>query len=205
MKAYLGGKKNMENNVKMGVYTRNGEDISFNYHTNIGVADKVKFVNAVSIFLIGDNYYSVLRDIAFDYVIIKTFTDIDMTEIDDSTTFLKSIESFLAETNIVEIVKANIDEELIEELNKAVDDNIEYRTGIHRNPISEGIGQLLKTAEKKLSNIDTEGMMEMMKIISGMSSEFTMEKMLNAYANSDVFKKNRETDNTSEKIIPITK
>ena len=177
----------MNRNVKMGVYTKNGEENTFSYYTALRAVDKLKFVNYVTGTLVGDNYNSVIRDIIFDYAIISIMTDIDTSAIDNSISPINDIEILLDETNIVEIVKANA-EALIEELNNAVDENIAYRTGIHKNPIAESLGHLLNTIEKKISGIDTEKMMEMAQVLSNISGELTVDKMLEAYANSDLFK-----------------
>lgn len=179
----------MNKNVKMGVYTRNGESISFNFYTNLRAVDKMKFVDTVTSYVVGDNYNSVIRDMMFDFTIIDIFTDVDITEIVNSkTNSINMIEDLLDETNIAAIVKANAESGLIAELEKAVDDNIEYRTGVRRNPIADGISSLLKTIETKLAGIDTDGMMQMAQVISGMSGEMTPERVLEAYSKSDMFK-----------------
>lgn len=179
----------MKKNVKMGVYTRNGESISFNFYTNLRAVDKMKFVDTVTGYVVGDNYNSVIRDMMFDFTIIDIFTDVDITEIVNSkTNSINMIEDLLDETNIAAIVRANAESGLIAELEKAVDDNIEYRTGVRRNPIADGISSLLNTIETKLAGIDTDGMMQMAQVISGMSGEMTPERVLEAYSKSDMFK-----------------
>ena len=75
-------------------------------------------------------------------------------------------------------------------MNKAVDDNIEYITGIHKNPIAESLGSLLNTIEKKFSGIDTESMMKMAEVFGNMGDKLTADKVLDAYIKSGVFKKN---------------
>lgn len=177
----------MNRDIKMGVYTKNGEENVFNYYATLRAVDKIKFVNYVTNTLVGDNYNSVIRDIIFDYAIIDIFTDIDTSDIDNSIDPINDIENLLDETNIVDIVKANIPE-LIDELNKAVDDNIAYRTGIHKNPIAESLSNLLNTINAKVSGIDTEKMMEMAEILSNVSGELTADKAIDAYFKSDVFK-----------------
>ena len=79
---------------------------------------------------------------------------------------------------------------MIDELNKAVDYNIEYRTGIHKNPITESLSRLMDTIDRKLGDIDTDAIMEFAQVFSGMTGELTPEKMLDAYTSSDIFKQN---------------
>ena len=111
----------MIRNVRTGVYTYNGEEVSFNFYTSISAYDEVRFVNTVTNTLVDDSYISVIRNLIFDFEIIDIFTDIDISNIKD----INAIEQFLEETNIVEIVKANVDSDVVEELNRAVDENIE--------------------------------------------------------------------------------
>ena len=183
----LGGNR-MKVNVKMSTYTHNGEEKSFNFYTSLRAMNKLKFVNIVTDLVIGDNYNSVIRDMMFDFAIVEVFTDIDTSAIHSSSNSIEMIEDLLDETNIVDIVKANAEYGLIEELNKAVDDNIEYRTGVRKNPIAESLSHLLNTIEQKMSGIDTESMMQFAEIISSMSGELTTDKMLEAYSKSNMFK-----------------
>ena len=101
---------------------------------------------------------------------------------------IEQIEEFLDDTNIVEIVKANVDKKLIVELEKAVDENIEYRTGIHKNTLEDALTSLLHTVEQKINDVDTEGMMEMAMKLNSISDELTPERMLQAYSETDMFK-----------------
>lgn len=184
----------MIKNVMTGVYTRNGEENSFNFYTSLRAVDKVSFVNSVTDMLIDENYNSVLRNMMFDYMIIEIFTDVDTSSITDpnNKNAINMIEDLLDETNIVDVVKESVDVGLIEELNKAVDDNIEYRTGIHKNPLSEGLSYILATIEKKMSNINTDELMKVAEMFNGIKGELTMDKMVEAYSKSNVFKQKYE-------------
>lgn len=183
----------MANNVKTGVYMRNGVEETFNFYTSISTLNKLNFIKfVVNSIVDNDNYYSILKDLVFDFAIINVFTDIDVSEIKESTNSIGMIERLLDETNIVDIVKENVDNGVIEELNDAIEKNIEYKTGIHKNPIADSVVSLLNTIEQKVSEFDTLSMVEMAKIMSEVSGELTADKMLEAYTNSDMFKKNYE-------------
>lgn len=175
-------------NVKTGAYTYKNESIPFNFYTELRAVDKIKFINAVCDTLIDTNYYSVIRDLVFDFQIVNVFTDVVVPELQDSPSPISIIEEFLDGTNIVEIVKANVDKKLIAELEKAVDENIEYRTGIHKNTLEDALTSLLHTVEQKINDVDTEGMMEMAMKLNSISDELTPEKMLQAYSETDMFK-----------------
>lgn len=175
-------------NVKTGAYTYKNESIPFNFYTELRAVDKIKFINAVCDTLIDTNYYSVIRDLVFDFQIVNVFTDVVVPELQDSPSPISIIEEFLDDTNIVEIVKANVDKKLIAELEKAVDENIEYRTGIHKNTLEDALTSLLHTVEQKINDIDTEGMMEMAMKLNSISDELTPERILQAYSETDMFK-----------------
>lgn len=181
----------MMKEVKMGVYTRGEETFDFNFYTDLSSVNKLKFVNSVVNILIDDEHYnSVIRDLIFDFYVIDIMTDIDTAEFEDSLTFLDDVEQFLLETNIVEIVKANASPVLFDELNKAVDDSIQYLTGIRFNPLNDAIANLLSTLEKKINEVDLGSIMNMAQKFIGITDEFTPESVVNAYMNSDIHKKN---------------
>lgn len=176
-------------NIKTGAYIYKDKNILFNFYTELNAVDKIKFIKSVCDILIDTNYYSVIRDLVFDFQIINIFTDVVVPEIDDSPNPISVIEEFLNDTNIVKIVKANVDKKLIDELEIAVDENIEYRTGIHKNKLGDALASLINTIETKINNIDTEGMMEMATKLNNISGELTPQNILKAYSESDIFKK----------------
>ena len=192
-----------ENNIKLGVYNLNGEDFTFNFKTSLSAIEKVYFVNSVTESLIDDNYNYVLKDLIFDFYIVDVFCiDFDMSDIFKSESLIENIENLLDETNIVDIIKANVDADVISELRDAVDLNIEYRTGIHINPISSSFANLLDTLNNKFSGFDLDKMMEIADPMSKIAGELTPEKMLDAYAKTNIFKehwdnseKNDDADN----------
>ena len=187
----------MMKEMRNGVYTYNDETYSFNFVTNLSASDKAIFVRTVVDTIVdNDSYDSVLRDIIFDYTIISMFTDVDTSlfKVEDNdnsiVTDIDLIEEFLLDTNIVEIVRANAFPTLFEQLEKAVDKSIEYRTGIHPSPISDALSSLLSTIEKKIEGIDSNALMGMAQKFAGMTDELTPESIMNAYMNSDFHKNN---------------
>lgn len=182
----------MKNNVKTATYTRNGEEINFNYYTSLSANNKMKFVKTVTNILVGEDYFSIVRDLIFDFAIVEIFTDVDTSEITNPNNYdsIGKIEELLDETNIVEIVRSNVEDDLIEELAEAIDDDIAYHTGIHKNPLAESASALLDVLKEKVVEFDVE------KISKYIFNELTVEKVLEAYAKSDTFKKNRRKSTT---------
>lgn len=176
--------------VMTGTYNKGKKSFNFNFYTDISATDKIKFVNSVVNILVDDkSYNSIVRDLVFDFYIIDIFSDINTTELKE-VSFVKNAEEFLEETNIVDIIKANAKIGLIEELNHAVNQSIEYRTGIHLNPLNEALTSLINTLEKKINDVDLVSMMEMAAKFSGMTEEFTPENIVKAYMTTDTYKKN---------------
>lgn len=181
----------------MGVYTHNDVDYNFNFATDISAYNKLIFVNSVVETIVSDdNYNSIVRDLIFDFNIVKVFTDVNTSFVnsrdDDGNNInpIIPIEQFLEETNVVDIVKANMRIGLLDELNNAVNKSIQYLTGIHPNPIGESIANLINTIEKKINEIDLESATEVIQKFANMSEDFTFDNAVNAYMKSDFHKNN---------------
>lgn len=189
----------MAKEMNKGVYTYNDETLSFNFITSLSAYDKLIFVNAVVDTIINGNRYDfIVKDLITDFTIIRFFTDVDTSFInqkDDEGNDINPIifiEQFLDETNIVEIVKANMKFGLLEELNNAINLAIQYRTGIHPNYLNDALASLVSTLEKKINEVDPSEMMKMAQKFAGMTEDFTLENAISYYMNSDVHKKNLE-------------
>ena len=187
----------MMEEMKNGVFTYNGVSHNFDFMTSLSAHDKQTFVKTVVNNLVGDDGYDVvIRDLIFDFIVVDIFTNIDTSFInmkDDDGNDINPvilIEHFLEETNVADIVKANMEAGLLDELNRAVDLNIRYLTGIHPSPIADSIASLLSTIEKKINEVDLDSMMDMAKTFAGMTGDITPESIINAYITSDIHKKN---------------
>lgn len=188
---------NMDKNIETAVYVRDGKEIEFSYYIDVPMSAKLAFVNSVVGVVVGDDYYyPMLKDMIFDYQLIELFaSDVnasDEVSTDDSYAIIDNIEVFLADTNIADVLKINLDIDLLMELYDAVDKAIEYKTGIHPSPIADGVASILKIAENKLRDFDMDSMTGMAKTFAKMQGDITPDKMLEAYAKSDIFKKQHE-------------
>ena len=183
--------------MMIGTYTCNDETHNFNFATDISAYRKMMFVDYVVNSIVDENRYnSIVRDMIFDFGIVAIFTDINTSFVnvkDDDGNAINPIifiEQFLEETNVVDIVKANMKIGLFEELNKAVNNSIEYRTGIHTNPLGEALASLLSTLERKINEIDLGNAMDMVQKFANMTGEFTPDSIVKAYIESGANKKN---------------
>ena len=193
-------------NIKTGVYFLNDESHNFNFATDLSAYRKMMFVNYVVNSLVSDNSYdSIVRDMIFDFSLISIFTNIDTSFInqtdDDGNSInpIISIEQFLEETNVVDIVKANMEDGLLEQLNDAVNKSIEYRTGIHPSPLNDALASLVNTLEKKINEFDMGSMMDMAQKFAGMTGELNVDNIVKAYVDSDTHKQNLEEIAKSKK------
>ena len=182
---------------KIGVFTYKNEDYDFEFKASLSAYDKMLFVKTVVDTIVNvDSYDSIIRDLIFDFAIIEVFTNIDTSFIEmkdengEDVNPIILIEHFLEESNVVNVVRENVNGYLFEELNRAIDLNVQYLTGICPNPLNETLGNLLSTLDKKIDGIDLESMMNMAKKFSEMTDDFTMDNLVNAYMNSDIHQKN---------------
>lgn len=181
----------MMKEVMTAVYMHNDDNINFDFYTDLSTSDKLKLVNSVIDILIDDEHYnSIIRNLVFDFFVIDIFSDVDMSEFKNSPRFIDDVEEFLEETNIIDVIKANVKDGLMDELNKAIDDSIEYRTGIHKNVLNDALASLVNTLESKISEIDSDSMIEMANVFSGITDDFTTENIVKAYMQSDIHKNN---------------
>ncbi len=195
-------------NSKMGAYIdpKTDKEVSFNFWTDLGAKDKMRFVANVTDTIIGENYFSFLKNLIFDFEIIEMFTDIDTSDVSEATDTISMIEEFVNTTKVVEIVKSNVKQGLIDELMQAVEDNLEYRTGVHHNPLTNSVVGLINTIETKINEIDTNSMAQLAEMFNGMTGEITADGIINAYANSPIFLQSLEDrqkahDKRFEKIV----
>lgn len=177
------------NEIMTGTYidTKTNKETLFTFKTNISIKDKIQFVSDVTALMIGENYFSFLKDLIFDFEIINVFTDIDVSEILNAADAIGEIENIVTNTKIVEIVKSNVDNTILDELKIAVNSNIEYKTGVHNNIIEDSIVQLLSSIKSKIDSIDTETVLQMAEVLSTLGNNVTSEGIVNAYANSPAF------------------
>lgn len=206
----------MNNYVATDTFEYNGEAIEFNYFTRFNMSNRVAFIDAVVESIVGESetttededgnkvttvnkfYYPMLKDMIFDYQLMLRFSDVVMTDyvgdIDNLSNgeLIDTIEKFMNETNIGTIMKLGIDIDELNTLIDGVDKAIEYKTGIHPSPIADGIASLLDTVEKKFAGIDMDSMKDMANVFGKLQGNITPEKMLEAYAKSDVFKQQRD-------------
>lgn len=188
-------------NIKTGTYFNytNDETYNFKFATDLSAHRKLMFVNYVVNSIIDEDRYDyIVKDLVFDFGLVALMTDIDTSFINstdedgDPINPIVFIEPFLEETNIVDVVKANMEVGLLDELNEAVNKSIEYRTGIHPSPIADSIASLLSTIEKKISEVDLGSAMEMAQKLAGITDEFNLDNVMKAYMESDIHKTNLE-------------
>lgn len=180
---------NMKNEMENGVYTKGEETFEFSFLTDLSASKKMDFVNSVVGYVVTNSDYNfVIKDIIFDFEIIHKFTNYNISDIKEADDTLGAIEELLSTTNIVEIVKSNMIDGLYEELVKAVDLDIQYKTGIRNNDILNSVERILDTIEEKVKDIDTKGFDEFAKLFNSVSGEMTPDKLLEAFAKSNMYK-----------------
>lgn len=187
---------------KTGVYKRviEGEekDFDFEFQTDISMESKLTFVNLVVGNLVKEDtktYFSAMLDLIFNYVLVQRFTNIDINTIvgEDDKDSINKIEEFFDNSNVIEILKANIESDVIDSLYKSVLDNIEYKTGVRQNNVLGTINSILKVIEDKTKELDISKLMESAEKLNAIKDGLTPEKILEAYANTSMFTENKTT------------
>lgn len=165
-------------NIKTGVAIdkRTNEELKFNFQTDLTIKEKIRFVSSVVNTVVGDDYYSFLKDLIFDFEIIEIFTDIDTSDISKATDRIATMEEFVNNTNVVEIVKAN-SENVIAELYQAVEDDLEFKTSVHRSTVLNSLEKLINSLDNAL-NKNYDDIVSMAKKINEMG-DIQSEDLLN--------------------------
>lgn len=187
----------MMKEMKNGVFVYNDEAYNFDFKTSLSAYEKMVFVKTVVNNLVDENGYDVIiKDLIFDFAIIEVFTNVDTSFIDakdddgEDINPIIIIEHFLNNTNIVDIVRANMEHGLLDELNHAIDLNIQYLTGIRSSSLNDALTSLVRTLEKKSNEFDLESAMKAVQKFANMTEDFTLENAMKYYMDSDVHKKN---------------
>lgn len=178
------------------------KEIEFKYYKEISLSKKLDFVNNVLDVLFQNNYcYAVIRNELFDIMLVDSFTDVFLEE-EDFTFTINEIDKFLSKTNVVDILKKEINPTLLKELSDTIDINIAYKTGVNLNSISTSFSSLLKTIEEKVSNFNVDELTNTLKEFANITDELSQEKIIELYTKSDKYKKNyKGTLNNKNKQI----
>ena len=178
------------------------KEIDFKYRTELTLQQKVSFANFVLGVIFDDDYcFSIIKNEVFDIALIYMFTDV--LKYDEDFTFsLNNIEEMLNTTNVIEILKKEIDNDLIKDLNEVIDINIAYKTGVNVNSISTSFSSLLKTIENKVSDFDVDEFSNTLKKFGDITNGMSPDKIMELYTKTDAYKKNyKGTLSTKNKQI----
>ena len=178
------------------------KEIDFKYRTELTLQQKVSFTNFVLGVIFDDDYcFSIIKNEVFDIALIYMFTDV--LKYDEDFTFsLNNIEEMLNTTNVIEILKKEIDNDLIKDLNEVIDINIAYKTGVNVNSISTSFSSLLKTIENKVSDFDVDEFSNTLKKFGDITNGMSPDKIIELYTKTDAYKKNyKGTLSTKNKQI----
>ena len=178
------------------------KEIDFKYRTELTLQQKVSFVNFVLGVIFDDDYcFSIIKNEVFDIALIYMFSDV--LKYDEDFTFsLNNIEEMLNTTNVIEILKKEIDNDLIKDLNEVIDMNIAYKTGVNVNSISTSFSSLLRTIENKVSDFDVDEFSNTLKKFGDITNGMSPDKIIELYTKTDAYKKNyKGTLSTKNKQI----
>ena len=166
------------------------KEVDFQYCTELNLQEKVDFINGVlQVLFQNDYYYSILKQKVFDFMLINFFTNVIKNEEEFDLTLIK-MDNIVINTTIIDVIYDKVDKNLIQELYDAIEVNIEYKTGIHKDELSTTFSSLLKELNDKVSNLDIENLVSSLGKLGDISNNATLDKILDAYTKTDAYKKN---------------
>jgi len=163
-----------ENNIIKFHY--NGKEYETKYNNRlISAIDRAGFMLYVcNTIIANDNYYSMLRELAFEAALIKQTTDIDIKELmnldEDEELSFSDIEAFIANSNIIDVLMGLLSENTIRQLNRYIDKNIAFRTGLHENDMGAAIGRLFNSIADKIDGVDGKQLAGAIKTLSSIGN-----------------------------------
>lgn len=185
-----------------------GKTYEYTYKDNLSLAEKMLFVSSVVDKVYdGEMYFGFAKDFFIRQAIIAYFTNVKMDEMNGGSDL---IEKFVYDTDIVDTVMEDMSNGVIAELEKAIDENIQIKTGIKKRNLEDAIIEVLDKMSSKVDEIDVQTLLSFMKKLADTQGEFTPEQVLNAYMNTDMFKQNAEerasiAKERQDKIIQFAK
>lgn len=138
-----------------GIYTYNGTEYEFEYKTVLTAMQRLMTIMNIEQVLLQDgHYYSLLKDIAIKYYILRAYApDFEYpTTITDADGDLDwdEIEIFFADTDIYAIIAENADTIQFQEMLENLDNDLAYQTGIDKASITNELIQLIHSYKEIL-------------------------------------------------------
>lgn len=169
------------------IYKYNNEEIKYSIKPYVSMLDRIKIIkDTTRICIIDDDYFSCLKDIAFNIALINVLTDIDLGDmsIDDTEDFIKN-------TDVITTIKNIVGENFIKELKQEANYNIEYKTGIHEDSISKCVSDFFKILNEKIRFDQTKANAILEKLNSLDFEKLDINSLVDSYIKSEEFKNNK--------------
>ena len=128
----------------------NGEIVEFNYNSELSLSQKVNFVMEVAEMIVSETigYAYIIKEVIFNYCLVKYFTDIAIFENDEDFS-LDMIDAFIKDNKetVIDTITKAMGEDMFNELSKACDEAIEFRKA-HFSDYKEEISDLLQVVRE---------------------------------------------------------
>lgn len=137
--------------MNKGIYKNfNGKTEEFHYENELSLSQKVNFVMEMAGMVVSGTmgYAYVLKEVIFNYCLIKYFTDIVLFKNDDDFN-LDMIDAFMKDNKetVIDTITRTIGEDMFNELSMACDEAIEFRK-THFSDYKEEISDLLQVVRE---------------------------------------------------------
>ena len=126
------------------------------------------------------------KDTFFKFALIKFFTNYDTESVVND---FDEIYMLVNNTDIIEEIKKNVKEEIIDDLQK----NVDVLFGYSDNTILNSVQKILNNITKMTSEIGSDAFIEFINKFSDFSKEFEPEKIIDLFGNhKDLFLKDKK-------------
>lgn len=169
-----------------GQFTYKDETYDVKYTDTLTTFEKLQFINNTVSWVVGEDYRPILKRFAYRYNLCL-LSDVDFNQFvsaDENGSNVAELIEFIDNTDLPDIIEAELDMAVVDELKENIDLDIEYRTGIHRDSISSAISDLINKFSKKMDEVLTPDTLDALTKIASMADPEPKE-MVNAFIDNN--------------------
>lgn len=169
-----------------GQFTYKDETYDVKYTDTLTTFEKLQFINNTVSWVVGEDYRPILKRFAYRYNLCL-LSDVDFNQFvsaDENGNNIAELIEFIDNADLPDMIEAELDTAVVNELKENIDLDIEYRTGIHRDSISSAVSDLINKFSKKMDEVLTPDALDALTKIASMTDPEPKE-MVNAFIDNN--------------------
>lgn len=169
-----------------GQFTYKDETYDVKYTDTLTTFEKLQFINNTVSWVVGEDYRPILKRFAYRYNLCL-LSNVDFNQFvsaDENGNNIAELIEFIDSTDLPDMIEAELDTAVVNELKENIDLDIEYRTGIHRDSISSAVSDLINKFSKKMDEVLTPDALDALTKIASMTDPEPKE-MVNAFIDNN--------------------